>query len=325
MVRLVGASEPEIARAALDGLAAYERAQRRQPRKARPVAGRVGPTELHDFGGSGPPVVLVPSLINPPHVLDLDEDVSLARAVSGMQRRSLLLDWGIARDRAHLGVAGHVEHLLIPLLKELGEPAALIGYCLGGTMSVAAANLAKVDRVATIAAPWSFAGYPEQSRASLLALWQAARTAAASLNALPMEVLQAAFWSLDPNRTVSKFARFSKLEPKSAEARRFVVLEDWANEGEALPLPAARELIEDFFGGDLPGRGEWCIGGTRMTDELPVPILNFTSAQDRITPAQSASGGERVEIAAGHVGMVIGSARGRLHSELARFLSRTAG
>lgn len=276
---------------------------------------------LHDFGGDGPPVVLVPSLINPPHVLDLDEDVSLAGAVSSMHRRSLLLDWGSARDRADLGVAGHVEHLLMLLLKELGEPAALVGYCLGGTMTVAVANLAKVDRVATIAAPWSFAGYPEQSRASLVALWQAARTAAASLNALPMEVLQAAFWSLDPKRIVSKFARFSELDPDSAEARRFVVLEDWANEGEALPLPAARELIEDFFGADLPGRGEWRIAGRPITDALSVPLLNFTSSQDRITPEKSASGGERVEIAAGHVGMVVGSARGRLHSRLARFLA----
>jgi polyhydroxyalkanoate synthase len=321
MVRLVGEKEPEIARAALEGLAAYERAPRRPTRKARPVAGKVGPAVLHDFGGDGPPVVLVPSLINPPHVLDLDEDVSLADAVGGMGRRSLLLDWGTARDRAGLGVAGHVEHLLMPLLRELDEPAALVGYCLGGTMTVAAANLAQVDRVATIAAPWSFAGYPDQSRASLLALWQASRTAAASLNALPMEVLQAAFWSLDPKRTVSKFARFSELDPESAEGRRFVVLEDWANEGEALPLPAARELIEDFFGSDLPGRGEWRIAGRQMTDGLQVPLLNFTSSQDRITPAQSASGGERIEIAAGHVGMVVGSARGRLHSELARFLS----
>ena len=58
-----------------------------------------------------------------------------------------------------------------------------------------------------------------------------------SLGALPMEVLQAAFWSLDPERTVRKFAEFGRLDPASAEARRFVELEEWANEGEPLPLP----------------------------------------------------------------------------------------
>jgi polyhydroxyalkanoate synthase len=302
MVRLVGERDPETARAALEGLAKYERAARDGVRDRKPVAVQVGPAVLRDHGGSGPPAILVPSLINPPDVLDLDEDVSLASAVARMGRRSLLLDWGAARERAELDVGGHVEKLLVPLLAQLDEPPALIGYCLGGTMAIAAANLATVERVATIAAPWRFSEYPEESRKSL------------------MEVLQAAFWSLDSSRTVSKFAGFSKLDTASAEARRFVVLEDWANEGEPLPLPAARELIEDFFGANLPGKGEWTVAGRAMTDAIGVPLLNCTASKDRITPSVSAPSGTREDIPSGHVGMVVGSARGQLHSALAGFL-----
>ncbi len=173
-------------------------------------------------------------------------------------------------------------------MSELNEPPALVGYCLGGTMTIAAANLAPVERVATIAAPWRFSDYPEDSRKSLLDLWMHARQAAAALKVLPMEVLQAAFWSLDPSRTVSKFAHLSSLDPAGPQARRFIVLEDWANEGEPLPLPAARELIEDFFGADLPGTGGWKVGGKTMTDAVPIPMLHCTAAHDRITPAQSA-------------------------------------
>ena len=265
----------------------------------------------------------MPSLINPPDVLDLDEEVSLATAVSRMGRRSLLLDWGQARERADLDVGGHVEKLLAPLLAQLDGPPALIGYCLGGTMAIAAANIAPVERVATVAAPWRFSNYPEDSRKSLLDLWHAAKTAAASLKVLPMEVLQAAFWSLDPSRTVSKFAGFSKLEAGSDDARRFVVLEDWANEGEPLPLPAARELIEDFFGADFPGTGKWTVGGKVMTDDINVPLLNCTASKDRITPAVSAPAGQIEDIASGHVGMVVGSARSRLHEALARFLGES--
>lgn len=322
MVRLVGETEPDVARAALDGLAAYERAPRPKPRQARPVVAQIGPAVLRNHGGEGPPALLVPSLINPPHVLDLDEDVSLASAVARMGRRSLLLDWGSARERAGLDVAAHVEQLLVPLVLEVGEPAALVGYCLGGTMTVAAANLAPVERVTTIAAPWRFAGYPDQARRSLLDLWRSALPAAARLNVLPMEVLQAAFWSLDPRRTVSKFARFAGLDPASAEVRRFVVLEDWANEGEPLPLAAARELIEDFFGRDLPGKGEWRVGNRSVTDRIAAPTINFTASHDRITPDETAGGGDRTEIAAGHVGMVVGSARAQLHEALARFFGK---
>ena len=275
---------------------------------------------MRDHGGCGPPAVLVPSLINPPDVLYLDEEVSLASEVAKMGRRSLLLDWGQARDRAGFNVGEHVEHLLVPLLSQLEEPPALIGYCLGGTMAIAAANIAPVERVATIASPWRFSNYPEDSRKSLLELWGAAKAAAASLKVLPMEVLQAAFWSLDPSRTVSKFAGFSKLDPTGADFRRFIVLEDWANEGEPLPLPAARQLIEDFFGADLPGTGKWHVAGKPMTDEVAVPLLNCTASKDRITPAVSAPAGQIKDIPSGHVGMVVGSARHRLHEALAGFL-----
>ena len=320
LVRSVGEKEPELARAALDGLARYERAERPAARGERKVVVEAGPARLHDFGGEGPPAVLVPSLINPPHVLDLDEETSFASAAAGMGRRALLLDWGAARDRANLDIGGHVERLLVPLIEKLGAPVAVVGYCLGGTMAIAAANLTDVERIATIAAPWRFSGYPENSRTSLLELWQSAKHAARRLNALPMEVLQAAFWSLDPHRTVSKFAQFAALDESSAEARRFVTLEDWANEGEPLPLPAARELIEDFFGSDLPGKGDWKVDGHAISDALAVPLVNFTASHDRITPSATAGYGSREEIAAGHVGMVVGSARRELHQGLAAFL-----
>lgn len=314
---MVSEQEPELAAKALQGVRRYEAAPRTNSQRERPVVARAGPAALRDCGGHGAAAVLVPSLINPPNVLDLDETVSLADAVAAMGRRPLLLDWGPARDRADLDLGGHVTELLLPLLP---EHSALIGYCLGGTMAIAAANLGPVERVATLAAPWRFSAYPEESRNSLLRLWQTTKRAASALGALPMEVLQSAFWSLDPKRTVAKFASFAELPPESATARRFVTLEDWANEGEPLPYPAARELIEDLFGSDLSGHGEWEVGGRFMTDRLPCPLLNITASGDRITPAATAAEGKTIQAGSGHVGMVVGSARPKLHETLAAFL-----
>ena len=322
LVRIVGETAPDTATRALDGLARYEDAQRNLSRCERPGVASAGPAMLRDCGGSGPPAVLVPSLINPPRILDLDEEVSLADAVAGMGRQALLLDWGPAQERLELDLGGHIQQLLLPLLGQLREPPALIGYCLGGTMAVAAANLKEVERVATLAAPWRFADYPNDGRDSLVKLWDSARPAAQHFGALPMEVLQSAFWSLDPARTVSKFADFAELAPDSAKARRFVTLEDWANEGEPLPFPAARELIEDLFGRDLPGRGEWRVGSQIISDGLNCLTLNVTASGDRITPAASAPSGETVQVGAGHVGMVVGSQRKALHRVLAEFLRR---
>ncbi len=143
---------------------------------------------------------------------------------------------------------------------------------------------------------------------------------AASLARCRWRSCRPAFWSLDPERTVRKFAEFGRLDPQSAEARRFVELEDWANEGEPLPYPAAKELIEDLFERDLPGSGLWRIASQTMTDDLDVPLLNLTAARDRIAPAVTAPAGDRIDIATGHVGMIVGSARERLHAALAKFL-----
>ena len=102
--------------------------------------------------------------------------------------------------------------------------------------------------------------------------------------------------------------------------RRFVTLEDWANEGEPLPYPAARQLIEDLFDRDLPGTCAWQVGGQVMTDRLPYPLINITASADLITPSATAPQGETLQVGSGHVGMVIGSARAKLHAVLADFL-----
>jgi polyhydroxyalkanoate synthase len=320
LVREVSSRDPELASEALAGLRAYERAPRYERKPANPEFARVRGATLRLLGGNGAPLVLIPSLINPPRILDLDKQVSLAGSIARMGRRVLLVDWGKSGERAELSVTGHIEALLLPLLRSVGEPAALVGYCLGGTMSIAAANLIEVERVITLAAPWNFSRYPERSRGALLDMWQRAQGAAQNFGALPMEVLQAAFWSLDPERTVRKFAQFGRLDPDSAQARRFVELEEWANEGEPLPYPAAKELVERLFGVDLPGSGQWLVGGRVVSDRLLAPALHFTAERDTIAPGQTVASGEVVPISAGHVGMIVGSARNALCERIKAFL-----
>ena len=310
-----------MARRALAGLDSYAQAPRPAKRPERPAVARVTGACLRDHGGDGAPVVLIPSLINPPDVLDLDEKVSLAGALAARGRQVLLVDWGPAADRSRLNISEHVEGLLLPLLDSLGQPATIIGYCLGGTMAMSAAQLAPVKGLVTLAAPWHFARYPDESRAALGRLWEQSETAATHLGALPMEVLQAGFWALDPERTVRKFAEFSDLDPAGDQALRFITLEDWANEGEPLPLPAARELFEAMYRDDLPGSGRWDVGGKRIAERPALPTLHLVAGDDRIVPPATAPKGEQIVIPCGHVGMVVGRARTQLHEALRRFLA----
>lgn len=322
MLRSETGGDPARMARALDGLRKYQEAAREAGPEPPPAVTALLGASLRDYGGSGPPAVFVPSLINPPSILDLAEDNSLLRwlaAEGGV--RPLLVDWGAdVAARRGLSVAGHVEAVLLPLLAALGEPAALVGYCLGGTMALGAAALTQVRAVATIAAPWRFAGFPDDARAMLARLWDGARGTAERLGLLPMEALQSAFWSLDPARTVAKFEAFAALAPDSRAARAFVRLEDWANDGPPLPHAAARELFEGFFAADAPGAGRWLVADPAA---LPCPVLEIVSTTDRIVPAATAAGaGERIETARGHVGMVVGgSAREALWAPLAAWLA----
>ena len=280
---------------------------------------------LRDYGGAGAPVLFVPSLINPPTVLDLGER-SLLRWLAGQGHRVLLLDWGWPdAARSGLSVAGHVEQILLPLMLKLGERVHLVGYCLGGTMAAAAAQLGDARTLTLLAAPWHFSAFPDESRSALAGLWAGNRAAAQALGVLPMEVLQSSFWSLDPARTVTKFEEFVGME--SGQAAAFVALEDWANDGPPLAFSAARELFEDFFARDLPGQGAWRVGGEPIDPAaLACPILNIVSTTDRIVPHESAlAAGERIDLSLGHVGMVVGSrAQAALWEPLAAWLSRNA-
>jgi polyhydroxyalkanoate synthase subunit PhaC len=323
LVRTVAEREPDLAKAALAGLRAYQDAPVAPDLRDCPAVARESGALLCDHGGEGQPVVLIPSLINPPRILDLDPETSLTLAISEMGYRALLVDWGPAAARAELDVAGHLDRLLLPLVATLDQPPILIGYCLGGTMAIAAADRIRCAGLVTLAAPWDFDGYPDDARAALQGLWSKSEPSARSLGMLPIEILQAAFWSLDRERTVRKFARFAELDPASAEARRFVALEEWANEGEPLPYPAARELIDDLFGANASGRGGWVVGGRAAEVPQGVPMLHLTAHDDRIAPASTAPPGPRLEISSGHVGMIVGSARAQLREALRGFLSGT--
>ncbi len=293
----------------LAGLRRYQDAPVATPRPARPVVAQVGGVTLRDFGGNGRAVVVVPSLINPPSVLDLAPGNSLLDGLAARGLRPLLVDWG---ETEPLGLAALIETRLVPLVAGLGEPVALAGYCLGGTLALGAAAMLEpqVIRLALLATPWHFDGYDTAARTGLARWWAGAGPLAAGLGALPMDLLQPAFWALDSATLVAKYEKFAGL-PVGPDAEAFITLEDWSNTGQPLSLAAARNLAEDLFADDHPGRGAWQIGGAGVDPaRLGIPILDIIAGRDRIVPpgaALSVRGiGTPLALDAGHVGMVVG-------------------
>lgn len=325
MLRSETAASPARRSAALAGLSRYQSARRPSPPVPMPEVARSGRVSLRDYGGAGPAVVFVPSLINPPFVLDLAPGASLLRWLAERGHRVLLVDWGEPgpADRDE-DIGAHVERLLA-VLPPTGLPPTLCGYCLGGTIALAAAAAMPVAGVALIAAPWHFSGFGAAARGGIAALWRTAASGCEALGLVPMEVLQAGFWQLDPARTIAKFEALADADDDALAV--FVALEDWANAGAPLTLAAGRQLFDRFFAADDPGTGRWRAAGRAVAPAaIGCPIVDFVSTRDRIVPMASSVGiGDRREVAAGHVGMIVGGrARTLLWEPLAHWLSTVA-
>lgn len=270
------------------------------------------------------PVIFIPSLINPPRVLDISADRSMVRHMAAAGHDAFLIDWGTptAAD-SNLDLTGHVTERLLPLLAALSRPPILVGYCLGGTLALGAAQAAGARAIATIAAPWQFSGFPEADQQQVASLWRGAKPMCQRLGYAPMEVLQSGFWSLDPDRTIRKYAAFADMADGSPQQHAFMAIEDWANEGPPLTFAAARQLFEDFYAGNDTGEGRWQVD----VATLACPTLSIRSSTDRIVPAVAAPPlADTRTLATGHVGMIVGSgAQTSVWTPLSDWLSSVGG
>ncbi|WP_372917468.1 alpha/beta hydrolase [Sandarakinorhabdus sp.] len=326
------ADDPARLAAALTGLARYQQAPRTTPLPKRPEIARIGHVSLR--GKVGPrPLVIVPSLINPPDVLDLPGR-SLMAHLEAAGLSPLIVDWGDTPEP--LGLSQLVSDRLAPLVGNLNQPVALMGYCLGGTLALALAGQVAATRIALIAAPWNFAGYGEPSRAALASWWAVAEPLAQAMGQLPIDLLQPAFWSLDPAGLAAKYVRMAAASDN--DLADFVRLEDWANGGAPLSLAAAADLAA-LFASSARGLDDSAHALGESAHELgdgahargespwpPIPLLDAVALTDRIVPAAAAltrpGDAARLEIAGGHVGMVVGrQAPSRLWPALATFLA----
>ena len=282
-----------------------------------------GTTRLRDYApGGGRPVLLVPSLINRAYILDLSARRSLARwlaANTGL--RPLLVDWdapGEAERAFDLTdyIAGRLAAALDVAAALAGGPVPVVGYCMGGLLALALARLRAdaVSRLALLATPWDFhADRPETARAAG-AMVATMLPSLERWGELPVDLIQALFYTLDPLLVVRKFVRFGTGDPAAPEAAAFVALEDWLNDGVGLALPVALECIVGWYGANTPAAGAWRVAGTavRPADIAP-PTLVMVPRDDRIVPPASARALATALPAAtvrtppaGHVGMVAG-------------------
>ena len=312
-----------------DGVLAYRRHAVHRTLDNPPAVWSEGNTRLLDYGAThraarargARAVLVVPSLINRWEVLDLTAEKSLLRAMAAQGLRPYLVDWGTPNEEErHFDTTAYVarlERALGFLAKRARRAPAVMGYCMGGTLTVALAarRPRRVAGLALLAAPWDFHA-DRTGHAFLVSTGPLLAEMADRLGELPVDVLQTLFWSLDPWLAMKKFGRFLGMDQQGDSARDFVLLEDWLNDGAPLAGPTARECLVGWYGDNLPGANKWMVGGRRIVpSRINVPSLVMIPSGDRIVPPLSAAAlaepgrgfrnVTRLDLPLGHIGMVV--------------------
>ena len=313
------------------GILAYRQHAVRRSLDDPPPVWREGATCLRDVGAAqgvsvaadAVPVLVVPSLVNRWQVLDLAPGKSFVRALAAEGFRPFVVDWGTpGPDESDMNTAGCVKRLARALdhlvARHGGRPVPVIGYCMGGTLTVALAAIrpAAVSALVALATPWDFHA-DRTGQGMLVTMGPALAELARAAGELPTDIIQTLFYSLDPWLVINKFLRFATLDMASDAARDFVLLEDWLNDGAPLPERVAHDCLLGWYGDNLTGRGEWVVSGRAIRPrDIAVEALVVIPASDRIVPPLSAAAlvgpkglpnAARLDLPLGHIGMMVGS------------------
>lgn len=272
------------------------------------------------------PLLIVFALVNRPYILDLLPNKSVVANFVRAGFDTYLIDWGVPThaDR-HRSLEDYINGYLLNVVEQLSQrtgqkQASLLGYCMGGTMSTifTALHPRRVKNLMLMAAGLDFS-----TREGLLNHWTDEKyfDVDAFVDAYgncPADFLQGMFLTLKP---VANFLEKPLSLYERADDEAFVdeyfTMETWLNDNIPIPGAVFRDFAKQLYQRNLLVQNRLMIG-RRVVDlrEITCPILNLMATKDDLVPcAQSepfndlvgSSDRKTMKVAAGHIGLAVGS------------------
>ncbi|MDF1562099.1 MAG: alpha/beta fold hydrolase [Deltaproteobacteria bacterium] len=276
------------------------------------------------------PVLITPSVINRPYILDLVDGNSVVQDLLDAGYAVYLIDWGAPGEAEE---AAGFDTYVYERLRTFAEAACadagaeklhLFAQCLGGTMG---AMLAAVDdsHLASLVLLTAPLGFEDDG---LLSAWSRApffdaESFAELFGHVPNWITQPSFMTLRPLGQPAKLLRLYQNLGSERFLDFFRALETWVNDNVPLPKAFFVDLITQLYRENALLEGGLVLGGKAVRLEaVRVPVLTIAASEDHIVPLSSALvGHERfssedkkaVTLQGGHIGIVVG---GRVRREL---------
>lgn len=258
-----------------------------------------------------PSLILIPSLINKSDIFNISRKHSMLHWCQENGIETYLFDWG-ALD-AEATIESIINEKLKPALQYVKQETAqnpdVLGYCMGGTILLDQYDTLKntLGNIVLLAAPWNFHD-ADAELAKHARIWTPYALPSTERHGyLPAEWIQALFASIDPNGAAQKFIKFAKMDQNSEEAKLFIAVEDWLNDGVDIPRSIAQHCIENWFVKNQLYE--------RKKTEIHQHVLIAASKKDKLVPyscAASVEQGihakslERIAPESGHIGLIAG-------------------
>ena len=286
------------------------------------------------------PVLFVTSLVSKPYILDLTPGQSMIEYLVGQGFDVYLIDWGIPRkEDARLRIEDYVLDFVPECIEKVrthsGEDeVSLVGYCLGGTLSLLYTALhpeAPVKNLACLTTPVNFRGM------GLFATWTDRRyfdvdRIVDTLGNVPPELLLSAFDMLRPTGRLTTPLQVWDRMRDDEYVKSFLMFDRWAADQIPFPGEAFRQVVKDLYWENKLVEGKLDLAGRRVDlGAIRTPLFHAMAEHDHIVPYEStkevvalAASEDKAEIVlrGGHASLVAGgNAMYRLWPKLDEWLS----
>jgi len=314
----------------LTGIRNYQHQPYQRQMPPAPLCCTLGSTEVRDYGDNlpdqAPVVIVVPSLVNPAYILDLRQDHSFMRRMAAEGIHPYLIDWAApGAEELDFNLEDYILKRLLPLIRKIHQrhnrKIHLLGYCMGGNLSLAAAQIMQpediIDSLTLMATPWDFHADQPAHLPVLTEYFLKMPAAGQIATSIPMNILHMFFFSLDPTLSGRKFRKFARFNPQDEQTRHFTAIEDWANQGMPLAPKVAQDCLINWYQQNQTQQGCWRIAGQNIDPGLlTLPGHIITPNTDRIVPPASAVALQKklphfthTRAKGGHVTMIAGTTR----------------